>query len=192
MGCDISSATYCESLFFFSVVHLVSDGRKTAETIESQTHSVLLYAELPNCAEEQREAAKMNMLDEVAAEAARMAEALSRAAAVAALLAVKSVRPLEKDQAVLSQDHRRELPFGSTICSCQEGWNSRAGSQTTNNVGTKDSRTRRCRISSMTCTRWYLRHSKKVRGLGEQTRTEQGTWPTKSRSVCGSTMKPTC
>ena len=47
---------------------------KTAETIESQTQSVRLYAELPNYAEKQREAAKMNMLD-VAAEAARMAEA---------------------------------------------------------------------------------------------------------------------
>ena len=48
---------------------------KTAETIESLTHSVLLYAELPNFVEKQREAAKMNMLDEVAAKAARMAEA---------------------------------------------------------------------------------------------------------------------
>ena len=49
---------------------------KTAETIESQTQSVLLYW-LPNNAEEQREATRKNMLDEVAAEAARMAEALS-------------------------------------------------------------------------------------------------------------------
>ena len=48
---------------------------KTVETIESQTQSVFLYAELPNYAEKQREAAKMNMLDEVAAEAARMTEA---------------------------------------------------------------------------------------------------------------------
>ena len=37
----------------------------------------MLYAELPNHAEEQREAARKNMLDEVAAEAARMAEALT-------------------------------------------------------------------------------------------------------------------
>ena len=48
---------------------------KTAETIESQTQSVLLYEELQNYAEKQREAAKKNMFDEVAAEAAGMAEA---------------------------------------------------------------------------------------------------------------------
>ena len=35
---------------------------KTAETIESQNHSALWYAELPKYAETQREAAKMNML----------------------------------------------------------------------------------------------------------------------------------
>ena len=50
---------------------------KTAETVESQTQPVLLYAGLPNYAEEQREAARKNMLDEVAAEAARNAEALT-------------------------------------------------------------------------------------------------------------------
>ena len=50
---------------------------KTAETIEGQTQSVLLYAGLPNYAEKERESAKMNMLDGVAAEAARTAEALT-------------------------------------------------------------------------------------------------------------------
>ena len=37
----------------------------------------------------------------------------------------------------------------------------------------------RCRISSRTCTRWYLIHSKKFLDW-EQTNTEQGTWPTKT------------
>ena len=48
---------------------------QTAETIESQTQSVSLHAELPNYAENQRVVAEMSLLDEVAAEAARLAEA---------------------------------------------------------------------------------------------------------------------
>ena len=52
--------------------------RKTWEHLDLKIQtSVLLYADLPNYAEEQREAARKNMLDEVAAEAARMAEALT-------------------------------------------------------------------------------------------------------------------
>ena len=42
-------------------------------------------------------------------------DSLSRAAAVAAPLAVMSVRPFEKDQVALSQDHRWESPSGATI-----------------------------------------------------------------------------
>ena len=49
--------------------------KKTAETIESQTPSVSLFAELLNYAENQRVVTEMSMLDEVAAEAARLAEA---------------------------------------------------------------------------------------------------------------------
>ena len=48
---------------------------ETAETIESQTLSGLLYSELPNFAENQRVLAEMSMFDEVAAEATRLAEA---------------------------------------------------------------------------------------------------------------------
>ena len=51
-----------------------------AETIESQTQSASLYAELPNYAENQRVIAEMSMLDEVAAEAARLAEAQTQPA----------------------------------------------------------------------------------------------------------------
>ena len=46
----------------------------TEETIESQTQSVSLLEELPNYAESQRVVASMSMLDEVAAESARLAE----------------------------------------------------------------------------------------------------------------------
>ena len=53
---------------------------KTAETIESQTQSVSLYAELPNNAENQRVVAGTSMLDEVAAEAARVANAQTQPA----------------------------------------------------------------------------------------------------------------
>ena len=58
----------------------VSDGRKNSGNHQSQTQSVLLYAELPNFTEKQRETAKMNLLDEVAAEAARLAEAQTQPA----------------------------------------------------------------------------------------------------------------
>ena len=50
---------------------------KTAETIESQTQSILLHAGSPNYAEEQWEATRNNMLDEMAADAARMAEEMT-------------------------------------------------------------------------------------------------------------------
>ena len=53
---------------------MVSDGRKN-DGNHRESDPSLLYAEQPNYAEKQREAAKMNVLDEVAAEAARMAEA---------------------------------------------------------------------------------------------------------------------
>ena len=53
---------------------MVSDGRKTAETVESVSQSESLFGELPNYAENQRVLAEMGMLDEVA-EAARFAEA---------------------------------------------------------------------------------------------------------------------
>ena len=86
------------------------------------------------------------------------------------------VRPLEEDQAVRSQDRRKEWPLGSTIYFCHDEWSSKVGSRTTNNEVTKDSRRQKCRISSMTCTRWYSTHSKKYVDW-EQTRTKQGTWP---------------
>ena len=48
---------------------------KTAGTTECVAQSELSYVELPNYAENQRVLAEMSMLDEVAAEAARLAEA---------------------------------------------------------------------------------------------------------------------
>ena len=102
-------------------------------------------------------------------------DSLSRAAA--APLAVMSVRPLEKDQVALSLDRGWELPSGSTTCLCRGRWNSEDGSLTANNVVTKDSRRPRCRISSRTCIGWYPTHKKYVDW--DQTKTEQGTWPTK-------------
>ena len=57
---------------------------KTAETIESQTQPESLFAELPNNAENQRVVAEMSMLDEVTAEAARLAEAQTQLAAFGA------------------------------------------------------------------------------------------------------------
>ena len=64
------------------LVSVVSDGCKTAETIESVSQSGSLYAELRNYAENQRVVAAMSMLDEVAAEAARLAEAQTQPAAL--------------------------------------------------------------------------------------------------------------
>ena len=53
---------------------------KTAETIESQTQPESLFTELPNNAENQRVVAEMSMLDELTAEAARLAEAQTQPA----------------------------------------------------------------------------------------------------------------
>ena len=102
-------------------------------------------------------------------------DSLSRAAAVAAPLAVMSARSLEKDQVALSQDHRWELPSGSTTYLCGGRWNSEDGSQTTNNVVTKDSQRPRCRISSRTCIGWYPTHKKMW--IGTKQKQKQGTWP---------------
>ena len=88
-------------------------------------------------------------------------------------MAVKSVQPLGKGQAVLSQDHRREWPFGSTTHLSRDERSLRVGSRTTTSAGTQDSQTQRCRVSSMICTRRYLRHSKKYIDW-KQTRIEQG------------------
>ena len=60
---------------------------------------------------------------------------------------------VEKDQVELSRDHRQALVIVLTISLCQERWD---GSQTTNNVATKDSQTPRLRISSLTYNSWDL------------------------------------
>ena len=75
-------------------------------------------------------------------------------------------------------------------CLCREGWNSRVGSQTTNNV-TKDSRRQTCRISSMTCTRWYLTHTNST-WIGSKPGPNRRRGQPKCLSACGSVMRPTC
>ena len=73
----------------------------------------------------------------------------------------------------------RALPIGLRTSSSQERWNSKDGSQTTTNAVTKDSRRPRCRASSTTCTRKMVLDSYTNFVDWEQTKTEQGTWPTK-------------
>ena len=79
----------------------------------------------------------------------------------------------------------------STISLCQGRWNSKDGSQTTNNVVTRDSRRPRCRNSSRTCTGWYLIKIKRKKiGIKKGLNKAHGR-PTPS-SVCVSGMKPIC
>ena len=117
-------------------------------------------------------------------------DSLSRAAAVAAPLAVMSVRPFEKDQVALSQDHRWESPSGATIYLCRGRWNSEDVSQTTHNAVTKDSPRSRCRMSSRTCIGWYPTLKKYVIGTKQKHNKEHGQQ--KLWSMCGSTMKRIC
>ena len=117
-------------------------------------------------------------------------DSLSRAAAVAAPLAVVSVRLLEKDQVALSQDHRWESPPGSTIYLCRGRLNSEDVSRPTNNVVTKDSRRSRCRMSSRTCIGCYPTHKKYVIGTKQKHNKEHGQQKLWSR--CVSTMKRIC
>ena len=77
---DIPSTLWCACLrsivkpfgIAIELSPVVSDGCKTAETIESVSQLGSPYAELPNYADNQRVLAEMSMLDEVAAEAARL------------------------------------------------------------------------------------------------------------------------
>ena len=71
------------------------------------------------------------------------------------------------------QGHRLVLVSDSTISLCRGRWNSKDGSQTTNNVATRGSLRPRCRISSRTCTGWYLIRVKSMWNGANQDRTSQ-------------------
>ena len=98
----------------------------------------------------------------------KRSDSLGRATAVAAPFAVMPRRPWEQDQAELSLDHRQVLVIVQTNGSYQGRTNSKDGSQTT-----KGSQTPSFRISSET-------HKYRKNVDWDQTRTEQGTWPTKT------------
>ena len=92
--------------------------------------------------------------------------------------AVRPARPFERMQAEPSRDHRQELLHVLTISLSQARWNSKDVSLMTKDAVRKDSQKVRSRTSSMICRRW------------DQTKTEQGIWPTKTLSMCGSRVRP--
>ena len=105
-------------------------------------------------------------------------DSLTRAAAVAAPLAVMSVRLLGKDRAEPLRGHLRELESDTTISLCRERWNSKDLSQITNNVVTKLTETE---VSNfIQDLHGMVPDPYKKYVDWDQTRTEQGTWPTKT------------
>ena len=116
-------------------------------------------------------------------------DSLGRVGAVAALLAVMSAGPLEKDQTAPSQNHGQELVLDSTTTFCQERWNSKKGWVRNNQpcsiqgfVGAEKSNF----IKDM---HQMVLDKFKNNVNWEQTTTEQGTWPTKQWSLCGSAVR---